>query len=194
MMVLWSSPLPGREMAVGERIAEAERILQAVDAQAESCLAQLAETSDAGQPAACADFLAAIDGETLAGYLAHCDALKQWRDDYVENPPIVSMKGERDLQRLVGIERACGENALRRRTRFVAEAFDAINTRRASRLSGLSLQRRLGEIEFQSTLGGWQNELDATNSNRRIHNETLRQFDQLEEELIRRQINRPQPF
>ncbi len=192
-MVLWSSPLAGREVTIEERIAEAEQVLQMVDAQAEVCLAQLADTSDAGQPAACAELLAAIDGETLAGYLAHCNALKQWRDEYVENPPsaAAAAEGERDLQRLIGIERACGENALRRRARFVTEAFDAINSHRASRLNGLSLQRRLGEIEFQSTLGGWRNELDASSPNRRIHNETLRQFDQLEEELIRRQINRP---
>lgn len=193
-MAFWASPLSGQEVAIEERIAEAEQVLRMLDAQAGGCLAQLADTSDAGQSAMCADFLAAIDGENLAGYLAHCDALKQWRDDYVENPPAAATEGERDLQRLIGIERTCGENALRRRTRFVAEAFDAISTRRASRLNGLSLQRRLGGIDFQSSLRGWRNELNATTPNHRIHNETLRQFDQLEEELIRQQINRPQPF
>ena len=191
MALLWPGFATAQEMTVEERIGAAESILRAVDEQARVCIEQLAEFANSVQPEECASFLDSIDGDVLAGYLKHCAELKQWRDTYVENPPPAGPDSERDRQRLVGVERVCGENALRQRTEFVTAAFDALNERLSRRASGLSLQRRISELEFRSTLGGWQNELDATNSNRRVRSETLQQFDQLEEELIRQQINRP---
>lgn len=188
---LWPSVALAQEMTVEERIESAETVLRAVDEQARVCIEQLAESTNSTQPEECVNFLASIDGEVLAGYLEQCASLKQWRDSYVDNPPPASSDSERDLQRLVGVERVCGEDALRRRTEFVVIAFEALNERPARPASGLSLQRRLTELEFRSTLGGWQNELDVSNSNRRVRSETLQQFDQLEEELIRQQINRP---
>ena len=178
-------------MTLEERIGAAESILQAVDEQARVCIERITESSSSVQPEECAGFLASIDGEVLAGYLEHCAELKEWRDAYVENPPTAGPNSERDRQRLVGVERACGEDALRQRTEFVMVAFEALNERSVRRASGLSLQRRISELEFNSTLGGWQNELDVNNSNTRVRGETLQQFDQLEEELIRQQINRP---
>ncbi|MYA35194.1 MAG: hypothetical protein F4Y34_00840 [Gammaproteobacteria bacterium] len=191
MALLWSGFAAAQELTVEERIGAAESILQAVDEQARVCIEQLAESANSLQPEECASFLTSIDGDVLTGYLEHCAELKQWRDAYVENPPPAGPDSERDRQRLVGVERVCGENALRQRTEFVAAAFDELNERLSRRASGLSLQRRINELEFRSTLGGWQNELDVTNSNRRVRSETLQQFDQLEEELIRQQINRP---
>ena len=180
-----------QEMTLKERIGAAESILQTVDEEARVCIERIAESSSSVQPEECASFLASIDGEVLAGYLEHCAELKEWRVAYVENPPPAGSNSERDRQRLVGIERVCGEDALRRRTEYVVIAFEELNERLSLRASGLSLQRRIGELEFRSTLGGWQSELDVTNSNTRVRGETLRQFDQLEEELIRQQINRP---
>lgn len=180
-----------QEMTLEERIGAAESILQAVDEQARVCIEQLEESSSSVQPEECASFLASVDGQVLAGYLEHCAELKEWRDAYVENPPAAGSNSERDRQRLVGVERVCGEDALRRRTEYVVIAFEELNERLSLRASGLSLQRRIGELEFRSTLGGWQSELDVTNSNTRVRSETLQQFDQLEEELIRQQINRP---
>lgn len=191
MALLWPGFAAAQEMTVEERIGAAESILLAVDEQARVCIETLAESANSVQPEECASFLTSIDGDVLAGYLEHCAELKQWRDAYVENLPPAGPDSERDRQRLVGVERVCGENALRQRTEFVAAAFDELNERLSRRASGLSLQRRIGELEFRSTLGGWQNELDVTNSNRRVRSETLQQFDQLEEELIRQQINRP---
>lgn len=191
MALIWPDIAAAQEMAVEERIGAAESILQAVDEQARVCIEQLAEFANSVQPEECASFMDSIDGDVLAGYLEHCAELKQWRDAYVESPPPAGPDSERDRQRLVGVERVCGENALRQRTEFVAVAFDELNERLSRRASGLSLQRRISELEFRSTLGGWQNELDVSNSNRRVRSETLQQFDQLEEELIRQQINRP---
>ena len=191
LALFWPSLASAQELTPAERIGAAESILQAVDEQARVCIERLAESANAVQPEECASFLASIDGDMLAGYLEHCAELKQWRDAYVENPPPAGPDSERDRQRLVGVERVCGEDALRQRTEFVAVAFDELNERLSRRASGLSLQRRISELEFRSTLGGWQNELDVTNSNRRVRGETLQQFDQLEEELIRQQINRP---
>ncbi len=188
--LLWSSLVSAQETAPEARINAAESILQAVDEQARVCVEQLAGSAGAEQPEACADLLASIDGETLAGYLDHCAALKQWRDAYVENPPAAGPDSERDRLRLAGIERVCGEGALRRRTEFVVAAFETLEERRAARAGELSLRRRISEFEFRSTLGDWRNDLDVAGSNRRVRSETLRQFDQLEEELIRRQIDR----
>ena len=180
-----------QEMTLEEHIGAAELILKAVDEEARVCIERIAESSSSVQPEECASFLALIDGEVLAGYLEHCAELKEWRNAYVENPPAAGSNSERDRQRLVGVERVCGEDALRRRTEFVVVAFEALNERPTRRADGLSLQRRISELEFRSTLGGWQNDLDVTNSNTRVRGETLQQFDQLEEELIRQQINRP---
>ena len=191
LTLLLSGIALAQEMTLEERIEAAEAVLQAVDERARVCVEQLADSANAVQPEECATFLASIDGEVLAGYLEQCAELKQWRDSYVENPPPAGPDSERDRQRLVGVERVCGEDALRRRTEYVVIAFEELNERLTRRASGLSLQRRMSELEFRSSVGGWQNELDVTNSNRRVRSETLQQFDQLEEELIRQQINRP---
>ncbi len=191
LALLWPSLSSAQELTPEERIGAAESILRAVDEQARVCVERLAESANGVQPEECAGFLASVDGDVLAGYLEHCAELKQWRDAYVDNPPSAGPDSERDRQRLLGVERVCGENALRRRTEFVVVAFEALNERSVRRAGGLSLQRRISELEYNSTLGGWRNELDVTNSNRRVRGETLQQFDQLEEELIRQQINRP---
>ena len=191
LALLWPSLASAEELTPEQRIGAAESILRAVDEQARVCIGRLAESANGVQPEECAGFLASVDGDVLAGYLEHCAELKQWRDAYVDNPPPAGPDSERDRQRLVGVERVCGEDALRRRTEYVVTAFEELNERRARRTSGLSLQRRIGQLEFDSTLGGWRNELDVTNSNSRVRGETLRQFDQLEEELIRQQLNRP---
>lgn len=191
LTLLVGSIASAQEVGLEERIEAAEAVLLGLDEQARVCLERLEESDGAARPEECAAFLTAIDGETLGGYLEHCAELRQWRYSYVDNPPPAGPDSERDRLRLIAVERVCGENALRRRTEFVAAAFDELNERRASAAAGISLQRRLNEMEFQSTLGGWRGELDATNPNRRVRNETLQQFDQLEEELIRQQINRP---
>ena len=191
LALLWTGFVLAQETTLEERIGAAESILRAVDEQARACVERLAESANGVQPEECAGFLASVDGDVLAGYLEHCAELKLWRDAYVDNPPPAGPDSERDRQRLMGVERVCGEDTLRRRTEYVVTAFEELNERRARRTSGLSLRRRIGELEFQSTLGGWQNELDVTNSNRRVRGETRQQFDQLEEELIRQQINRP---
>lgn len=180
-----------QEVSIEERIGTAESVLQSVDEQARVCIERLAESANGIQPEECAGFLASVDGDVLAGYLEHCAELKQWRDNYVDNPPPAGPDSERDRWRLLGVERVCGEDALRRRTEFVVVAFEKLNERAARRAGGLSLQRRIFGLEYNSTLGGWRNELDVTNSNSRVRSETLQQFDQLEEELIRQQINRP---
>lgn len=189
--LLWPSLASAQELTPEERISAAESILRAVDEQARVCIERLGESANDVQPEECAGFLASVDGDVLAGYLEHCAELKQWRDAYVENPSPAGPDSERDRQRLVGVERVCGEDALRQRTEFVVVAFEELNERSARRAGGISLQRRISEFEYNSTLDGWRNELDVNNSNRRVRGETLQQFDQLEEELIRQQINRP---
>lgn len=191
LALLWTGSAFAQEITLEERIGAVESILRAVDEQARVCVERLAESANGVQPEECAGFLASVDGDVLAGYLEHCAELKQWRDAYVDNPPPAGPDSERDRQRLLGVERVCGEDALRRRTEFVVVAFEALNERSVRRAGGLSLQRRISELEYNSTLGGWRDEFDVTNSNRRVRGETLQQFDQLEEELIRQQINRP---
>ncbi len=190
------------EITVEARIDAAETVLETVDELARRCVEQLTDSANGARPEACTEMMAAIDGEALAGYLAHCDELRLWRNAYIEDPPAAGPDSERDRQRLIGVERVCGEDVLRNRAEIVVDAydaafeaaFDALRERGERRPGELSMQRRLSELEFQSTLGGWRNELDVTNSNRRVRAETSQQFDQLEEELIRQQINRPRTY
>ncbi len=196
LAVIGSGVVLAQESQPEEGIAAAAAILRAVDEQARVCLERLAESENSASPKECADFMASIDGEALGDYREHCAALREWRDNYVESPPPTGQDSGRDrrmLENLVGIERVCGENALRRRTEFIAQAFERLRPLSARPAGALSLRRRVSDLEFNSSLDGWRSELLPIDSNRRVRGETLRGFDQLELELIRRQLDRPRP-
>ena len=95
------------------------------------------------------------------------------------------------LQLLVGVEFACGEGALQKRTQFVVSAFsllqdDQIQSQRAN----AALTRRLAEINFEATLNNERRLLQNAVLQQRARREleTQRQINDLENELIRQQI------
>jgi len=184
--------------------ASAEALIL-LNVKASDCLNAL----DAGEDAAalCDDFMAAIDGELLAAYLEHCRTLKTWRDSFVDQSveqdvPSDGVSDEEMLRRLVAIEYSCGENSLLQRTEFVAAAFDRVQSQTglgtaAIGASAASLRRQLSESRFNALERVERERLqDAIQSQqRRSQRESERQFIDLENELLRQQIdnaNRPQ--
>jgi hypothetical protein len=169
------------------RLETIRQLLQALDQQALACQQSLDDsgTDQAGE--SCRDFLAAIDGATVAEYLAQCQALKQWRQALIDNRQgaAPARDDSLNLQRLMNIELNCGENALLARTEHVASSF-------------ATLQQAL-ETTSGSGLGdsqAWYEEYrrQSTNTeavNRRLRAETSELWRQLELENLRRQQSRP---
>lgn len=184
--------------------ASAEALIL-LDVKASDCLNAMVADEDAA--AICDDFMSAIDGEVIAAYLEHCRTLKAWRDGFVDQTVEQDLQSdgagdEEMLRRLVAIEYTCGENSLLQRTEFVATAFDRVQSQTgpgtaAIGASAASLSRQLSESRFNALERVERDRLqDAIqNQQRRSQRESERQFRDLENELLRQQINnasRPQ--
>ncbi|MDA1370597.1 MAG: hypothetical protein O2971_07530 [Proteobacteria bacterium] len=195
---LLPATLFAQEPSPDTRIDSVTTTLTELDKKAETCLNSLNRGTTDEARSHCDEFLQAIDGELLASYLKHCEALRSWRDDFVsastaDNTPN-NNNSEENLQRLVGIEFACGENALNKRTEYVVSAFSLlqdgqIKNQRAS----AALTRRLAELQLQSTAIQerrlLQNSILQQQSQRQLETEQL--WNDLELELIRQQIRNP---
>lgn len=195
---LLPATLFAQEPSLDTRIDSATTALTELDLKAETCLISLAEGTTDEAKAHCDEFLQAIDGALLASYLVDCEALRNWRDDFVsastaDNAPD-NNNSEENLRRLVGIEFACGENALNKRTEYVVSAFSLlqdgqIKNQRAS----AALTRHLAELQMQSTANQerrlLRNSILQQQSKRQL--ETEQQWNDLELELIRQQIRNP---
>ena len=186
-----------QNITLQSRIDSATQALVDLDALAQSCLesTEMDTGADTETSSSCVSFLAAIDGQLLAGYLDHCQKLRAWRDDYVTQTHGTGTASERDptvLQTLVGIEYACRENALQKRTVFVAEVFALVaNSNRTNQPGNNNALRRIAEFEFNATADNERRLLLQSlqlQQSRRLQ-ETQNQFDKLETELIRQQIN-----
>lgn len=179
------------------RIDAASNSLEQLDTQAGTCLSALNQGTEDIAQQSCSEFLASIDGELLAGYLEHCQSLKSWRDEFVAatvGSDAAARDSEENLQLLVGIEYSCGEGALQKRTEFVTSAFSLLQDRQMQNQGANALlSRRLTELQMESTLNNerrlLQNSVLRQGSRREL--ETERQMNDLEKELIRQQINKP---
>ncbi|MBL4574036.1 MAG: hypothetical protein JKY86_13330 [Gammaproteobacteria bacterium] len=165
-----------------------------LDMKARDCLAAL--DSDEDSAAACDDFLNAIDGKLMTNYLQQCRTLKNWRDEYVDQSMASSSNSttehnEEMLKRLVSIEFTCGENSLRSRTQFVLNAFNRLRGgRAASGASTAAINRQISNNRFNALENGERQRLQNALQNQQIRSlkESERQFNDLENELIRQQI------
>jgi len=168
-----------------------------LDVMASDCLAAL----DAGEEseALCDSFIDAIDGELMANYLEQCRVLKSWRDQYVDQTVSLDLSSssednEEMLRRLIAIEYSCGENTLQERTQFVFSAFNRLRnnpvggTATTTTLSRQTNQRRFDALD-SAERQRLQNSLQ--NQQNRSLRESERQFNDLENELIRQQIQNP---
>lgn len=192
-----SSFSSAQEIDFQRSIDSTREALIALDVKASDCLAAL--DSDEDSPAACDDFIEAIDGELMANYLEQCRTLKSWRDDYVNQTVTSELDSDTEnnaemLGRLISIEFTCGENTLRSRTQFVFSAFNRLQRESfASRVTGVSattLSRQLSESRFEALDNAERQRLQNALQNQQIRSlrENERQFNDLENELIRQQI------
>ena len=168
--------------------------LQELDTQAGACLSAFESNSTDSATVRCKEFLGAVDGDGLASYLASCEILKQWREDFVlaaQRSNTDDPGSDADLRLMVGIEFTCGEGALQKRTQFVTTAFNLlVGYQGSTQQISTDIARRLAELRFETTLSNerrlLQDAIRRQQSDRLLQNE--RQFDALEKEIIRQQI------
>ncbi len=193
---LYFPSLPhAQEVDIQDAIDSAAEALILLDVKASDCISAL--DSGADPQAHCDDFIEAVDGEVLASYINQCRLLKNWRDDYVELTVATDLRSDGEentemLRRLVAIEYTCGENTLQARTEFVVAAF---NRTRNNTGGSASVERQLSQGRFNALDDAERRRLrDAVqNQQRRSLRENERQFDALENELIRQQLPNTNP-
>ena len=168
--------------------------LRTLDSKAGACLTAFEDESTESAAVSCREFLGAIDGSDLADYVARCELLKAWRENFVltaQQSDTDNQGSAADLSLMVGIEFTCGEDALQKRTQFVTTAFNMLygNLNSAQQVNS-EIARRLAELQFETTLSNerrrLQDAIRRQQSDRLLQNE--RQFDALEKEIIRQQI------
>jgi hypothetical protein len=190
-----SATLIAQEISLESRIKSANDALVELDEQAKSCLELFEQGETDAAISRCGTFLQSVDGTLLADYLANCAALKTWREEFITGNNSDSENAETNLQLLSGIELACGENALQKRTEYVVSAFVLLQGEQSQNRSGTLANRRLTEFEQEQTLISERRRLQNSvfEQQQRRRSETNQQWNNLENELLRQQINRP-PF
>ena len=171
-----------------DRLETIRQLLLALDQQALACQQSLDDsgTDQAGE--SCRDFLAAIDGDTVAEYLAQCQALKQWRQALIDSRQgaAPAQDDSLKLQRLMNIEVYCGENALLAGTEHVASSFAALQQALATTSDSGPGASRAWYQEYRRSQSS-----NTEAVNRRLRAETSELWRQLELENLRQQQNRP---
>lgn len=178
-----------------DHVDGANQVLAELDDKALTCMNSF--NLNLGEAAAllCDEFMRAIDGELMASYLDHCAVLKTWRDRFVEDSQQASnvLTDEDALKLMVAIEYSCGENALRKRTTHVVNAFNTlVKGTLLNQASSQSFDLRLSELEQQNRIARerrmLQNAIDTQRKQR--ERATQDQSRSIENELIRQQINK----
>lgn len=194
--LLLCPPASAQNTDLQAHINQALSALEQLDNLAGTCLIALDDAASATSQQACSSFMDAVDGNLLSQYLDDCKLLKAWRDEYIAqaiNTIEDNSNNTELLRNLVGTDYACGADALQQRTQFVTTAFSRLQTtERPNSLSQSELNRRLAESKFDATLNEerrlLQNSVQLQQQRRQ--QETTRQMHQLENELIRQQIDR----
>jgi hypothetical protein len=134
----------------------------------------------------------------MANYLEQCRTLKDWRDQYVDQTVTADLDSNTEnntemLRRLVSIELTCGENTLRSRTQFVFPAFNRLRSGSTANGIGASttlISRQISNDRLNALDSGERQRLQNAlqNQQHRSLRENERQFNDLENELIRQQI------
>ena len=134
-----------------------------------------------------------IDGQTTADLISHCDVLKTWRNQYVEDPTSSNETTVTNLKRMRDIEFFCGENFLQKRANNVVDAFELLTEKLSQDFLSLSTNRRFSELQFIHTLDRERTLLKESmlRQNQRQQSEATFRRNEIERELIRQQINSP---
>jgi len=189
-IALFCSLLIAQDVRFENRINIIKTILSKLDNSAKECLQQLNDSRFKNQ-GKCVDFIASIDGQTTTDLISHCDAMRSWRENYVENSNSSNETVETNLQRMRDVEYFCGENFLQKRTVNVSAAFDLLTNKRFEEFSNLSISRRISELQFINAENKERRFLreSVMRQNQRQQSESDNRINELERELIRQQIN-----
>jgi len=182
------------EQQLTDNLQLARDNLQQLDALADTCLKETTGSE------ACTEFRQAVDGDLLVAYLESCAVAKSWRDEFVSSQARdaepTSSGSETLLNFLIDIEYLCGENALAQATDNVLPAYRLSKSASVSSSTlARSLQYQLDSARQNTLLDQQRNSLyrGTSSQSTRSQRQTQRQFDQLEIELIRQQLNQPLP-
>ena len=186
--------LLGQASTIEKRIEIASSALAELDDKAKICLNTNGE-ADTDSLSNCNDFLEAVDGELVARYIANCDALKIWRDDFVSNQALPPSDVEKNLRVMMGIEFSCGENALEKRAQSVTKAVELLQNNFQQNQLSTSINRTISEIQLRQLHNKERGSLESSilKQNQRVRIETDQQRKRLERELLRQEIISP-PF
>ena len=141
----------------------------------------------------CLAFNEALNGELLTTYIYACREVKSWRDQYVSsqiNSPEPDPDANETLELMIEIEFLCGEDALLKRTEFIAIAYQQLSNPSSI---GLAIPNGVNQDikEFRQDLLITRERARLTNSFQQLQlrqrQETQRQIDRQELELIRQQ-------
>ena len=96
------SLLMAQEISLENRIDLIKTTLSTLDTSAAECIDQL--NSRSKNESKCVDFMAHIDGQTTTDLISNCNAVRSWREDYVENSITSNTSAETNLQRMRDVE------------------------------------------------------------------------------------------
>ena len=189
------SLLMAQVISLEERIYLVKTTLNTLDISAAECMDQLKDSRSKNN-SRCLDFMASIDGQKTTDLISHCEVIRNWRKDYVENSITSNETAEIDLQRMRDVEFYCGENFLQKRTTYVSAAFELLTDKQSPEFSNMSISRRISELQFINAQDKERRLLreSVLLQNQRQHSESDNRRNELERELIRQQINsKPYP-
>ena len=183
------SLLMAQEISLENRFDLIKTTLSTLDTSAAECIDQL--NSRSKNKSKCVDFMAHIDGQTTTDLISNCNAVRSWREDYVENSITSNTSAETNLQRMRDVEFFCGENFLQKRTTYVSAAFETLNDKQSEAFSNLSISRRISELQFINLQDKERRSLQESMllQNQRQQSENDSRRNELRRELIRQQIN-----
>ena len=179
---------------INNRITHAKQVLEDLDDKALTCLSSF--NLNLGEAAAllCDEFMRAIDGEVLASYLEDCSAAKAWREAFIaQNLEASTALEPGEAQELkTAIDTYCDKGALQNQTSYVVTAFNTLaRGTLLNQAATQSFERRLAELEQQRRIERERLALQRAIDSQRQQREqaTENQFRDIENELIRQQIN-----
>jgi hypothetical protein len=184
----------GAYPSINNRITHAKQVLAELDDKALTCMSSF--NLNLGEAAAllCDEFMRAIDGELLASYLEDCSAANTWRDALVaqnlEANTALQTGAARGLK--LAIETYCDKGALQQQTTYVTTAFNTlVKGTLLNQAVTQSFELRLSELEQQIFIDREKRALQRAIETQRLQREqaTQNQFRDIENELIRQQIN-----
>jgi hypothetical protein len=181
------------ENQVALQLTAARTVMQQLDQFAGACVDT--EQQSSAQDAPCREFLEALNGEVLKSYIDNCRSTKAWRDEFVSSqsntsaPPI---DANESLELMIEVEYLCGEDALLKRTEFIALAYQQLNnTNRLEFPQAGDTTRELQEFRQDLLISRERNRLMNSFQQQQLkrQQETQRQIDRQELEFIRQQTD-----